>query len=89
MRINETAGSIYKDDLNKFKSRNFKGPEDSSAIFNSITEELNINFNLLDLDGTRGMFPRSFKLNKSDEIPKPTCKVTKLAHSIKIRPSAE
>lgn len=61
LQVNETAGSMYKDDFNQI-SRTMEGPEDPRVIYNSEKDEINLNFNALTPIEDRQMFGQTIKL---------------------------
>jgi hypothetical protein len=61
LEVNETAGSIYFDDLNK-GARVMEGPEDPRVIYDEDSGTFNFNFNVQTPKGDRQMFKQVMRL---------------------------
>ena len=63
LSVNETAGSLYVDDLG-LNSRINEGPEDPRVIYNHEKDEININFNALTPNEDRQMFGSTIEFHR-------------------------
>lgn len=66
LHVNETAGSIYFDDLTT-RTRPMEGPEDTRVIFNPEKETVHLNFNMMTPNGDRQMFAQSVWMNVTSD----------------------
>lgn len=64
LEVNETAGSIYIDDLSN-RTRSMEGPEDPRLIYDPKTKKIHLNFNVMTPKGDRQMFGETIQITHS------------------------